>query len=72
MAKPDPTSVSPDRLEQMAKMILADLSDAGRGNTASVLQMYEMALDELAVNAPELIERITNRAAAIESGEYEA
>ena len=61
--------IAPERLEQLANTILADLSDAGVGNTEGVLAMYEMALKDLSVNAPDLMERIANRAASIKAGE---
>lgn len=67
--KPAP-AVNTDKLAQHAKTILRDLSEAGRGNTNAVLEMYEMALNDIALNAPDLMEKINNRAAAIEAGEY--
>lgn len=68
-AKPAP-AVNTDKLAQQGKTILRDLSEAGQGNTKAVLEMYEMALNDIALNAPDLMEQINNRAAAIEAGEY--
>ena len=68
-AKPAP-AVDTDKLAQQAKTILRDLSEAGQGNTKAVLEMYEVALNDIAINSPDLMEQINNRAAAIEAGEY--
>lgn len=67
--KPAP-AVNTDKLAQQAASIMRDLVEAGPGNTSGVLELYEMAVTEIALNAPDLMEQINNRAAAIEAGEY--
>ncbi len=68
---PEEQEAEAERKANMVSTIMNDLMEAGRGHTKDALALYEDALERMALDDPQSLEVIMNRAKAIEDGEYD-